>query len=132
LLKKLKKLDLHENELEDKGAMLIAKAIATNTSLEELNMNGNMLHRDSATALTKALAGKGQFKHLLLNENRISADGIQEIKMCLSGLFGDSSVLGPLDDNEESDTENDLGEIDMEQSDIDQLIEKLESVTIDE
>ena len=52
--------------------------------------------------------------------------------MCLNGFFGDSSALGPMDDNEESDAENELGEIDMEQSDLDQLIKKLESVTIDD
>ncbi|EFJ16377.1 hypothetical protein SELMODRAFT_116808 [Selaginella moellendorffii] len=99
--KELAKLNLSENELGDKGAVMVSAAVKASCSkLEELDLSSNSLSRVGALAAAEAVAGKPGFKLLGIDGNRISSFGLDEVRSVLKSGVG-ISVLGPLEDNDE-------------------------------
>ncbi|XP_010277862.1 PREDICTED: RAN GTPase-activating protein 2-like [Nelumbo nucifera] len=95
----LAKLNLAENELKDKGAILIGKALEEGHGLlEEVDFSTNSVRRAGARSLAQAVVNKPEFKLLTINGNCISDEGIDEVKE----IFKKSpDVLGPFDENDE-------------------------------
>ncbi|KAK9757212.1 hypothetical protein RND81_01G148500 [Saponaria officinalis] len=96
--KKLCKLNLAENELKDKGAIVIGKCLEDgHTKLTELDMNTNGIRRAGARLLAQAVVGKPDFKLLNLDGNYISDDDIDDINDIFKKC---PEKLGPLDEND--------------------------------
>ncbi|GAQ91326.1 Ran GTPase-activating protein [Klebsormidium nitens] len=102
---KLRKLNLADNDLRDRGAAVIAKVLEIgHESLEELDLTCNSLGHMGAVAAAKAVVSKPAFKLLSLNDNHISEKGLEE----LQDLFQDrKEALGSLEDNDEEGEEED-------------------------
>ena len=99
-LKKLKILNVRENELENAGAKVLAAGLAACPSLTTLDASSNQLRRPGAVALAKAVAKAAEnLKLLALDENEISEEGVEEVEEILRGA-GKAEALGPLDDND--------------------------------
>ncbi|OAE25503.1 hypothetical protein AXG93_1543s1190 [Marchantia polymorpha subsp. ruderalis] len=97
-------LNLAENELKDKGAVIICGAIKEgHTSLKELDLSSNELTRVGAVAAAEAVANKSAFTKLNLDGNRISEAGIVALKEALDNGSAGQKVLASLDDNGEED-----------------------------
>ncbi|XP_014756304.2 RAN GTPase-activating protein 2 isoform X2 [Brachypodium distachyon] len=123
VMQSLKKLTLAENELEDRGAVVIAKTLEnSHPDLKELDVSTNMLRRAGARCFAQAIADKPGFVQLNINGNFISDEGIEEVKKILKSGKNSLSVLGSLDENdpegepgdgdEEGDEEDDEGGLD--------------------
>ena len=99
-LKKLKVLNVRENELENAGAKALASGLAACPTLTRLDASSNQLRRPGAVALARAVAGAAKGLELLaLDENEISVEGVVEVAEILRGA-GKAEALGPLDDND--------------------------------
>lgn len=112
---KLIKLNLSENDLEDKGVVAICNAL--NDGLEhlaELDLCETNIGRIGACAAAKAVVFKTGFKLLGLNGNHISEAGIEALKVVLEEGTHGTAVLGSLDENDEDevgdDADNDDGD----------------------
>jgi len=115
-MKHLKRLNLMENELKDKGAVIVSNAIKDGLdSLCELDLSVNEIGRIGAVAAAQAVANKSDFKSLNLNGNQISEQGIEALQDVLAKSAAGATVLGPLDENEaEEDQEDEDGDRDDE------------------
>ncbi|XP_010255957.1 PREDICTED: RAN GTPase-activating protein 2 [Nelumbo nucifera] len=100
----LTKLNLAENELKDKGAIVIGKALEEGHGLlKEVDFSTNSIRRAGARLLAQAVVNKPEFKLLNINGNCISDEGIEEVRE----IFKKSpEMLGPLDENDEEGEEN--------------------------
>jgi Ran GTPase-activating protein 1 len=108
-LKFLTRLNLAENELKDKGAVVVCQAlISGHEALKELDLSENMLGSIGAVAAAQAVAGKTGFGLLNLNRNHISKTGLGAICKVLAKCTQEPSVLGPLDENDEDGDEEDV------------------------
>ncbi|KAL3678879.1 hypothetical protein R1sor_021835 [Riccia sorocarpa] len=95
-------LRLAENELKDKGAVIVCEALKEgSTSLQELDLSTNGLTRVGAVAAAEAVAQKPSFTKLNLDSNQISDEGIDTLKEVLRKGVAGLKVLGSLEDNEE-------------------------------
>lgn len=104
----LTRLNLMENELRDKGAVIVSNAIKDGlASLRELDLSVNELGRIGAVAAAQAVSSKVDFKSLNLNGNQISEQGIEALREVLAKGVGGVAVLGPLDENEAEEEEED-------------------------
>ena len=101
----LVRLNLSENDLEDRGIVTICKMLGKgHQSLIELDLSETNIGRIGACAAAEAIAMKSQFKLLGLNANHISDVGIEALKEILKkGTHSGTSVLGPLDENDENE-----------------------------
>lgn len=109
-MKSLTRLNLMENELKDKGAVIVSNAIKDGLdNLRELDLSVNELGRVGAVAAAQAVTSKVDFKSLNLNGNQISEQGIEAVREILAKGVAGVTVLGPLDENdaEEEDEEKD-------------------------
>lgn len=117
-MKHLKRLNLMENELKDKGAVIVSNAIKDGLdNLCELDLSVNEIGRIGAVAAAQAVANKIDFKSLNLNGNQISEQGIEALQDVLAKGAAGATVLGPLDENEaeedqeDEDEDNDDGDV---------------------
>ncbi|KAH7281443.1 hypothetical protein KP509_36G048000 [Ceratopteris richardii] len=117
----LTKINLSENDLEDKGVVMICDAIGKGSEhLTELDLSETNIGRIGACAAAKAVASKSKFKLLSLNGNHISETGIESLKLVLGKGTNGTAVLGSLDENDEenagedSENEEDEGNVDDE------------------
>ena len=109
-LKKLKVLNVRENELENAGAKALASGLAACPTLTRLDASSNQLRRPGAVALARAVAGAAKGLELLaLDENEISEEGVEEVAEILRGA-GKAEALGPLDDNDGDGDDDDEDE----------------------
>nr|DAD23062.1 TPA_asm: hypothetical protein HUJ06_024525 [Nelumbo nucifera] len=101
----LAKLNLAENELKDKGAILIVKALEEGHGLlKEVDFSTNSVRRARARSLAQAVVNNPEFKLLNINGNCISDEDIDEVK----DIFKKSpDGLGPFDGNDEEGGESD-------------------------
>jgi Ran GTPase-activating protein 1 len=109
-MRHLKRLNLMENELKDKGAVIVSNAIKDGLdNLRELDLSVNEIGHVGAVAAAQAVANKVDFKSLNLNGNQISDQGIEALQDVLAKSTAGAAVLGPLDENEaeEEDQEDD-------------------------
>lgn len=127
----LKKLSLSENELKDKGAIQISKALEeSNPQLIELDFSSNSVRRVGARCLARAVvANKPDFALLNIDGNAISEEGIDEVKEILKSGKKSVSVLAPLDENdpdggEDEDEEEDEDEAG-EEAEVDSKLQNL-------
>ncbi|KAK9827462.1 hypothetical protein WJX74_003728 [Apatococcus lobatus] len=117
----LRSLDLGENELEDDGAVQLAPALQHLKQLQHLSLITNQIGTRGAMAVTQAIAAScSDLKELLLNGNQISEEGVQRIQNTLKAA-GKIDALGPLDENEPDDAED---EGDEETDDLTEQLEK--------
>lgn len=75
------RLNLRENELEDRGAAIIARVLPSLPALQVLDLCANQIMRPGAVAVAKALVSQGrkEFQLLALDENAISDAGVEQI-----------------------------------------------------
>lgn len=98
----LTKLNLSENELEDRGVSTVCKSLINgNEALLELDLSETGIGRVGAIAAARAVSKKSNFRLLNINGNHIPQSGIQIVREILESTLNGLSVLGPLDDNEE-------------------------------
>src|SRR6185312_5439126 len=71
----LNSLNLQENQIGATGAMALAKALESNSSLISLNLWNNQIGDTGATALAKALESKSSLTSLNLRGNQIGDKG---------------------------------------------------------
>ncbi|ERM96364.1 RAN GTPase-activating protein 2 [Amborella trichopoda] len=136
----LSKLNLSENELKDKGTIVICKMLEEgHKDLKELDLSTNGITRVGAKVSAKAVAEKPGFSMLNLDGNCISDEGIDEVKEVLKEGVNGVSVLGPLDENEEDgdgdDNDEDEGSVDGqgdEDGEGEELQSKLQELKVDE
>jgi Ran GTPase-activating protein 1 len=103
-MKKLKHLNLGDCLLGTEGGIIIAEAIQeAHDELEYLDLIFNEMGDKAAFAIAKAIKNKKSLKRLELNGNEFSAKGIAAIKEALNGKVDD--VLGTLSDNEGEEEE---------------------------
>ena len=125
-MKGLTRLNLMENELKDKGAVIVSNAIKDGLdNLCELDLSVNELGRIGAVAAAQAVASKSHFKSLNLNGNQISEQGIEALREVLAKGVAGVSVLGPLDENdaeEDEDEEKDHEEKDEDDTDDENVV----------
>eukprot|EP00889_Picochlorum_renovo_P003979 jgi/Picre1/31009/NNA_006367.t1 len=87
-----------ENELEDDGALEIAKSLLGLKKLEVVDMRTNQIGRGGAVALAKACVTIPSVKELLLDDNEISEAGVDAlVEVLKKGKKED--ILGSLEDN---------------------------------
>lgn len=104
--KALLRLNLAENELMDRGAVLISDAVQEgSTTLRDLDLSTNSLTRIGAVAAARAVANKPEFKLLNLDGNQISESGIEALREELAKGLSGVEVLGSLDENDEDEAE---------------------------
>ncbi|MCO5557944.1 hypothetical protein L7F22_011517 [Adiantum nelumboides] len=117
----LVKLNLSENDLEDKGVVAVCSALDNGSEhLAELDLSETNIGRIGACAAAKAVALKPGFRLLSLNGNHISDAGIEALKSELGKGTNGTAVLGSLDDNDEEEgreyvdeeSDNDEGDVD--------------------
>lgn len=85
------RLNLRENELEDEGAITLARGLAALPALQVLDVCANQITRPGALAVTKALVqarkggsgGAQPLQLLALDENGISEEGVGQIQALL-------------------------------------------------
>lgn len=120
----LMKLNLSENELNDEGVMLIAKALEEgHDQLNEVDLSSNSIRRAGARHVAQAVVHIAGLKSLNINGNFISDEGIDEVK----DIFKNSiDVLGPLDDND-PEGEDLYDNAEEESADTDSLGDELDS-----
>lgn len=107
-MRHLTRLNLMENELKDRGAIIVSKAIKGRLdNLRELDLSVNELSRTGAVAAAEAIANKKDFKCLNLNGNQISEQGIEAVQEVLAKGAAGVHVLGALDENEPEGEEDD-------------------------
>ncbi|KXZ42358.1 hypothetical protein GPECTOR_157g96 [Gonium pectorale] len=100
----LRSVNLRENELGDRGAITVARALAALTEPRSVDLVGNQIRRAGAVAAAKALAPKASLELLALDENFISDEGLDELRGVMEAA-GKAAALGPLDENMEEDEE---------------------------
>ncbi|KJE97225.1 hypothetical protein CAOG_007666 [Capsaspora owczarzaki ATCC 30864] len=76
-------LILHQNQIDDAGAQVIAEALRVNTALTGLNLPQNQIGDAGARAIAEALKVNTTLKELNLRENQIGAAGAQAIAEAL-------------------------------------------------
>lgn len=98
----LTKLNLSENELLDRGVVTVCNALLKDhDSLLELDLCETEIGRIGACAAAKAVVEKPDFRLLKINGNHISEFGVEAVKAVLQKARFGTSVLGPLDENED-------------------------------
>ncbi|CAK4074499.1 unnamed protein product [Aphanomyces euteiches] len=103
----LKVLRLDENECTSNGVEVLAKAAANSwENLEEVSLYGNEITARGAVAIAKAVASKRFLKLVNLDSNMISSQGVDDLKSVLDAA-GKASCLGPLDENDEDAEDSD-------------------------
>ncbi|KAG2492745.1 hypothetical protein HYH03_008911 [Edaphochlamys debaryana] len=102
----LRSLNLRENELADRGAVTIARALAAVKAPVTVDLVGNQIKRVGVVAVAKAVAPKASLELLALDENFISEEGMDELRSVMAAA-GKAAALGPLDENMEEDDEED-------------------------
>ncbi|EFJ41793.1 hypothetical protein VOLCADRAFT_107530 [Volvox carteri f. nagariensis] len=100
----LRLLNLRENELGDRGALFLSRALGALAEPQTVDLVGNQIRRAGAVAVARALVSKSSLELLALDENTISDDGLDELRGVMEGA-GKSAALGPLDNNMEEDEE---------------------------
>eukprot|EP00250_Pteridium_aquilinum_P008727 c18163_g1_i1 orf=201-1898(+) len=109
------KLNLSENDLEDKGVVVVCNALHNGLErLAELDLSETNIGRIGACAAAKAVALKPGFKLLGLNGNHISEAGIEALKTVLEEGTHGTAVLGSLDENDEDEGGDDEADDDAE------------------
>jgi len=127
---KLTSILYEENELESKGAKLLANALKREGSvpaLTHLQLNSCMIQGKAAVAITTSLFEMPSLEKLELNGNQISAARLEELRHSLQAM-GKLQVLGDMDENEEDEDEEeeeDEGAGDDEVGDLAELTTKL-------
>ena len=81
----LQELDLHNNQISDKGATALAQALEGNTTLQILYLGDNKISDKGATALAQALEGNTTLQKLYLYNNQISDKGATALAQALEG-----------------------------------------------
>ncbi|KAG2441186.1 hypothetical protein HYH02_010030 [Chlamydomonas schloesseri] len=107
----LRSVNLRENELGDRGAVTLARALAVLAAPQSVDLVGNQIRRVGAVAAAKAVAGKASLQLLALDENEISEAGLDELRSVMAAA-GKAAALGPLDENMEEDDEEEEEEED--------------------
>ncbi|KAI5055895.1 hypothetical protein GOP47_0029416 [Adiantum capillus-veneris] len=119
----LVKLNLSENDLEDKGVVAVCNALDNGSEqLVELDLSETNIGRIGACAAAQVVALKPGFQLLNLNGNHISEAGIEALKSALGKGTNGTTVLGPLDENDEDEGRKDAdedSENDKEDGDVD-------------
>lgn len=100
--RRLKKLNLSENDLEDEGCVDIVKSME-DLELEYVDMSYNKLRREGPLCLAHVVVKKESFKMLNIDGNMISVKGIEEVKEIFKNC---PKLLGPLDENDSREEEN--------------------------
>mmetsp|Transcript_57628 Transcript_57628/g.182535 ORF Transcript_57628/g.182535 Transcript_57628/m.182535 type:complete len:511 (+) Transcript_57628:124-1656(+) len=117
---KLTKLNLRENELGDRGVLMILKGLAhSKAPIQHLDLSENQLRRVGALAVASYAAGLGSIDHVGLNGNALSEDGVEEVAAALAGKEG---VLSEMDDNDEDNAEEDEDEGDEGGDELDEAL----------
>ncbi|XP_059649951.1 RAN GTPase-activating protein 2 [Cornus florida] len=124
----LTKLNFAENELQDKGAIQISKALEEgHAQLKEVDLSTNSIRRAGARLLAQTLVHKPEFKLLNINGNFISNEGVDELKDIFKKNL---DMLGPLDENDPDggeDEDNESGEEDEEiENDLESKLKNLD------
>jgi len=78
------KLYLQNNNIGEKGAEEIAKALSNNTSLKEMRLDFNEIGEKGAEEIAKALYNNTSLQILYLDSNNIDDKGAEEIAKALS------------------------------------------------
>merc|ERR1712216_793757 len=81
----LKSLTLRENNIGDKGAKAIVRALEGNETLKELNLSANAFGDEGAKAIATALEGNETLKELNLSANAFGDEGAKAIGAALEG-----------------------------------------------
>jgi len=114
--RRLRRLNLRENELGDEGVLLALRGPLEGgalPALEHLDLCGNQLGRAGAVGVARALASaspRPPLACLALDENAISEAGVELLRAVVKGAFGGDGVLGPLDDNDADGADEDEDE----------------------
>lgn len=75
----LKKVCIENNNIQDAGAVALAKALEDNDTLLSLHLENNEISREGATALGVMLQNKFKLSKLNLNNNPIGDEGFIQI-----------------------------------------------------
>ena len=113
----LTKLALADNELKDKGAMILARALPK--SLKILDLNSSEIGSNGALAIASAIKDFPLLESVNLNGNFISEEGVEALSKMLGGKLGsleDNDPEGYMDDDDDDDDdeedEDDGGDVD--------------------
>ncbi|GIL87980.1 hypothetical protein Vretimale_6356 [Volvox reticuliferus] len=101
----LRVLNLRENELGDRGAITLSRALAVLAEPRSVDLVGNQIRRAGAVAVAKALVSKDSLGLLALDENTISENGLDQLVGVMESA-GKLAALGPLEENMEEDTDD--------------------------
>lgn len=130
-LTKLKTLDVGDCLMTNEGVLALAEALENSCpDLEVLNLVFNEIEDDGAIALAKALANKTKLKTLELDGNEIHSAGLDAIKSVLAAL-GVPDALGSMEDNEGSDDEDDWSGDDDDDDDVNNLAKDVAAVKVE-
>merc|ERR1712072_575143 len=98
----LRALDIKENELGDRGALLLSSVLASKDKLETLDLYQNEIGRAGAVGIAKSVLGCKNLKKLDLNANYIPSDCVEELVHVMKHTFGEgTAVLSEFDENDE-------------------------------
>lgn len=75
LLSQISVLNLRDKNITDFGAIILAEALKTNTSILVIDLNNNPIHDDGAMALAEVLTKNTAIQEMNLSFNRIGAEG---------------------------------------------------------
>jgi Ran GTPase-activating protein 1 len=103
---KMSTLTLDDNcEFGSRGVLRVARALRHTKSLTTLALKACDIKRKGAVALAKALASnKGNFSSkltILLDENRISSAGMEAVSKVFESSLKNVACLGPMEDNDD-------------------------------
>ncbi|XP_066932823.1 ran GTPase-activating protein 1-like [Clytia hemisphaerica] len=102
LLTKLEVLDVGDCLVRNNGAKVLAPSIAACNSLKTINLSFNEIRQDGALAVVNCIRNKNHLEMLNLDGNEL--ESIEEIQDRMSE-FNMINSLGPFDDNEEPDSD---------------------------
>lgn len=75
----LQRLDLENNEIEDKGVVSLSEAVSCNHFLVYLSIRGNAVSSAGSKALGKILKEQCSLQYLSLKDNKVGDEGVQHI-----------------------------------------------------
>ena len=109
----LKQLNLAGNNIDNDGAMTIAKMLKKSKNLTSLDLSWNNIRREGAAALFKSIDGESNLVSLDIGYNAIGSsmdtdrDGVKALARCLKGKDGETCSLTHL-----NVSHNQMGEAD--------------------
>ena len=81
--KMVHQLDLSDNYITSKGAMIIAKAIEVSSALKKLDISNNTISDDGAERIGNCLKNNSMIQEIDLSSNKISAKGLHRFMECM-------------------------------------------------